>query len=256
MYIIVFNNNKNFQYYRLVDQIVADTSGAFRERAPGRRIWTTLCQLTAVMTQLFSVHPDNPQIRLIRQAADVVRAGGIIVYPTDSCYALGCRLGDKAAMERIRAIRRLDEKHRFALVCRDLSELALYAVVDNRQFRALKGATPGSYTFILKATREVPKRLRHPAGKTIGLRVPDHKVVRLLLDELGEPLVSTTLLLPGDDVPLNDAEEIRDRLGRQVELILESGSCGITPTTVVDLSGSAPVVVRRGRGGLQPFGVH
>ena len=208
------------------------------------------------MTQLFNVHPDNPQLRLIRQAAETVRAGGVIVYPTDSCYALGCRLGDKGAMERIRSIRRLDETHRFALVCRDLAELALYAIVDNWQFRTLKSATPGSYTFVLKATREVPKRLRHPARKTIGLRVPDHKVVRVLLEELGEPLVSSTLLLPGDDIPLNDAQEIRDRLASRVELILDSGSCGITPTTVIDLSGPAPIVLRRGRGSLQPFGLN
>jgi len=207
------------------------------------------------MTQLFNVHPDNPQLRLIRQAAETVRAGGVIVYPTDSCYALGCRLGDKGAMERIRSIRRLDETHRFALVCRDLAELALYAIVDNWQFRTLKSATPGSYTFVLRATREVPKRLRHPARKTIGLRVPDHKVVRVLLEELGEPLVSSTLLLPGDDIPLNDAHEIRERLAGRVDLILDSGSCGITPTTVIDLSGPVPIVVRRGRGSLQPFGL-
>jgi len=208
------------------------------------------------MTQLFNVHPDNPPLRLIRQAAETVRAGGVIVYPTDSCYALGCRLGDKGAMERIRSIRRLDETHRFTLVCRDLSELALYAIVDNWQFRTLKSATPGSYTFVLRATREVPKRLRHPARKTIGLRVPDHKVVRVLLEELGEPLVSSTLLLPGDDIPLNDAHEIRERLASRVDLVLDSGSCGITPTTVIDLSGPAPIVVRRGRGSLQPFGLN
>lgn len=208
------------------------------------------------MAQFFSIHPDNPQPRLIRQAVEIVRAGGLIVYPTDSCYALGCRMGEKAAMERIRSIRRLDEKHRFAIVCRDLAELSLYAIVDNSQFRALKAATPGSYTFVLKATREVPKRLRHPAGKTIGLRVPDHKVVQALLSDLGEPLVSSTLVLPGDDIPLNDAQEIRDRLERQVDLILDGGPCGITPTTVIDLSGPETVVVRRGRGSLQPFGLH
>jgi tRNA threonylcarbamoyl adenosine modification protein (Sua5/YciO/YrdC/YwlC family) len=207
------------------------------------------------VAQFFSIHPDNPQPRLLRRAADIVRSGGVIVYPTDSCYALGCRLGDKVAMERIRSIRRLDERHHFALVCRDLAELALYAVVDNRQYRMLKAATPGSYTLILKATREVPKRLRHPSRKTIGLRLPEHKVVRALLAELGEPLLSSTLLLPGDELPLNDGREIRDRLEHQVDLILECGSCGITPTTVVDLTGPAPVVTRRGRGGLQPFGL-
>jgi len=207
------------------------------------------------VAQFFSIHPDNPQPRLLRRAADIVRSGGVIVYPTDSCYALGCRLGEKAAMERIRSIRRLDERHHFALVCRDLAELALYALVDNQQFRMLKAATPGSYTLILKATREVPKRLRHPSRKTIGLRLPDHKVARALLAELGEPLLSSTLLLPGDELPLNDGQEIRARLEHQVDLILECGSCGITPTTVVDLTGPAPVVTRQGRGGLQPFGL-
>ncbi len=207
------------------------------------------------MAQYFSIHPDNPQQRLLRRAVGIMRSGGVIVYPTDSCYALGCQLGDKVAMERIRSIRRLDEGHHFALVCRDLAELALYAVVDNRQFRMLKAATPGSYTFILKATREVPKRLRHPSRKSIGLRLPDHKVVRALLAELGEPLLSSTLLLPGDELPLNDGQEMRDRLERDVDLILDCGSCGITPTTVVDLTGPAPIVTRRGRGSLQPFGL-
>jgi tRNA threonylcarbamoyl adenosine modification protein (Sua5/YciO/YrdC/YwlC family) len=207
------------------------------------------------VAQFFSIHPENPQPRLLRRAVEIVRSGGVIVYPTDSCYALGCQLGDKAAMERIRAIRQLDERHHFALVCRDLAELAVYAMVDNRQFRTLKAATPGSYTFILKATREVPKRLRHPSRRTIGLRLPDHKVVRALLAELGEPLLSSTLLLPDDELPLNDGQEIRDRLERQVDLILDCGSCGITPTTVVDLTGVAPVVTRQGRGSLQPFGI-
>ena len=207
------------------------------------------------MAQFFRIHPENPQVRLIRRAVEIVRAGGVIVYPTDSCYALGCRLGEKQAMEQIRSIRQLDDKHRFAMVCRDLTELAHYALVDNRQYRTLKAATPGRYTFILKATREVPKRLRHPAGKTIGLRLPDHKVARALLSELGEPLLSSTLLLPGDELPLNDPDEIRDRLEHQVDLILDCGSCGIVPTTVLDLTGPAPVVVRRGRGSLQPFGL-
>ncbi|MGW8183211.1 MAG: L-threonylcarbamoyladenylate synthase [Burkholderiales bacterium] len=207
------------------------------------------------MAQFFSIHPDDPQPRLLRRAADIVRAGGVIVYPTDSCYALGCRPGEVEAMERIRSIRQIDARHPFALVCRDLAELALYAVVDNQQFRMLKAATPGSYTVILKATREVPKRLRHPRRRTIGLRVPDHKVARALLGELGEPLLSSTLLLPGDELPLNDGEEIRERLERRVDLILECGSCGIVPTTVIDLTGPAPVVTRQGRGGLQPFGL-
>ena len=207
------------------------------------------------MAQFFSIHPDDPQPRLLRRTADIVRAGGVIVYPTDSCYALGCRLGEVEAMERIRSIRQLDERHPFALVCRDLAELALYAAVDNHQFRMLKAATPGSYTVILKAARGVPKRLRHPRRRTIGLRVPDHKVARALLGELGEPLLSSTLLLPGDELPLNDGQEIRERLERRVDLILECGSCGIVPTTVVDLTGPVPVVTREGRGGLQPFGL-
>ena len=207
------------------------------------------------MAQLFSVHPENPQPRLIRQAADIVRAGGIIVYPTDSCYALGCHIGDKSAMERMRAIRGVDERHHFALVCRDLAEIAQYAVVDNRRFRLLKATTPGSYTFILKATREVPKRLLHPRRRTIGLRVPEHNVARALLAELREPLLSSTLILPGDDAPLNDAQEIQERLEHDVDLVLESGSCGIVPTTVVDLTGDAAVITRVGKGSIAPFGV-
>jgi tRNA threonylcarbamoyl adenosine modification protein (Sua5/YciO/YrdC/YwlC family) len=207
------------------------------------------------VAQFFSVHPDNPQLRLIRRTVEIVRAGGVIVYPTDSCYALGCRLGDKAAMERLRAIRQVGERHHFALVCRDLAELGVYARVDNRQFRLLKRATPGSYTFILQATREVPKRLLHPSRRTIGLRVPDHRVVQALLAELGEPLLSSTLLLPGDELPLNDAREIRDRLEHDVDLVLDSGSCGVTPTTVVDLTGESPVILRQGKGSPQPFGL-
>jgi tRNA threonylcarbamoyl adenosine modification protein (Sua5/YciO/YrdC/YwlC family) len=206
------------------------------------------------MAQLFSIHPDHPQPRLIRRAADIVRAGGVIVYPTDSCYALGCHLGDKAAMERMRAIRQVDARHHFALICRDLAEIAAYARVDNRQFRLLKATTPGSYTFILRATREVPKRLQHPSRRTIGLRIPDHGVVRALLTELGEPLLSTTLLLPGDDAPLNEVEIIRARLEHRVDLILDGGSCGIEPTTVVDLTGDAPVVTRAGKGSVASLG--
>lgn len=206
------------------------------------------------MAQFFSVHPDNPQPRLIRRAVGIVRAGGIIVYPTDSCYALGCQIGDKAAMERIRAIRQVDARHHFALVCRDLAEIGTYARFDNPQFRLLKSATPGSYTFILKAARELPKRMLHPRRRTIGLRVPDHPVVRALLDELGEPLLSSTLMLPGDNRPLNDAREIRDCMEHRVDLILDSGSCGITPTTVVDLTGEVPVITREGKGSIAPFG--
>jgi tRNA threonylcarbamoyl adenosine modification protein (Sua5/YciO/YrdC/YwlC family) len=207
------------------------------------------------LSQYFSIHPVNPQPRLIKRAAEIIRSGGIIVYPTDSCYALGCHIGDKAAMERIRGIRGVDERHHFALVCRDLSELANYARVDNQQFRLLKATTPGSYVFILAATRELPKRLQHPKRRTIGLRIPDHPVVAALLTELGEPILSSTLLLPGDELPHTDAQEIREQLEHQVDLILDGGSCGIEPTTVVDLTGAAPVVTRKGKGDLAPFGL-
>jgi tRNA threonylcarbamoyl adenosine modification protein (Sua5/YciO/YrdC/YwlC family) len=205
------------------------------------------------LAQLFSVHPENPQPRLMRQAADMVRAGSIIVYPTDSCYALGCHIGDKAAMERMRAIRKVDARHHFALVCRDLAEIAQYARIDNSQFRLIKATTPGSYTFILQATREVPKRLLHPSRRTIGLRIPDHKVAQALLAALGEPLLSSTLLLPGDEAPLNDVDDIRARLERQVDLVIDAGSCGIVPTTVVDLTGVSPVITRVGKGSTAPF---
>jgi len=207
------------------------------------------------VAQFFTIHPDNPQQRLIKQAVEIIRGGGVIVYPTDSCYALGCHLGDKAAVERMRAIRRVDARHHFTLVCRDLSEIATYARVDNRRFRLLKNTTPGSYTFILRATREVPKRLQHPSRRTIGLRVPDHRVVHALLEALGEPLLSTTLLLPGDEVPLNEVYEIRERLEHQVDLILDGGPCGIVPTTVVNLTGEVPAITRVGRGSVMPFDI-
>lgn len=207
------------------------------------------------MAQFFTVHPENPQPRLIRQAAEIVRQGGVIAYPTDSCYALGCHLGDKDAMTRIRAIRGVDERHHFTLVCRDLAEIAKYAKVDNWAYRLLKANTPGSYTFILQATREVPRRLQHPKRATIGLRVPDHPVVHALLEEMGEPLLSSTLALPGDELPLNDAEEIRERLERQVDLILDAGPCGVDATTVIDLTQDAAVLIRKGKGALQPFGL-
>ena len=206
------------------------------------------------MAQYFVIHPVNPQPRLIRQAAEIVRAGGVIVYPTDSCYALGCHIGDKAAMERMRVIRQVDERHHFSLVCRDLSEIATYAKVDNRQYRLLKAATPGCYAFILEATREVPRRLQHPSRRTIGLRVPDHPVVHALLAELNEPLLSSTMIMPGEDVPLNDPHEIRERLDHHVDLILDAGSCGVEPTTVVNLTGPEPVIVRAGKGDTLPFG--
>jgi tRNA threonylcarbamoyl adenosine modification protein (Sua5/YciO/YrdC/YwlC family) len=183
-----------------------------------------------------------------------VRGGGVIAYPTDSCYALGCHIGDKIASGRIRAIREVDERHHLTLVCRDLAEIATYARVDNVRFRLLKAATPGSYTFILEATREVPKRLLHPSRRTIGLRIPDHRVARALLAELSEPLLSSTLALRGDEVPLNDADEIAERLAGRIDLVLDAGSCGIVPTTVVDLTGDAPVITRVGKGSLDVFG--
>ena len=207
------------------------------------------------MAQFFSIHPDNPQLRLIRQAAEIVRAGGVIVYPTDSCYALGCHLGDKDAMTRIRAIRQVDERHHFTLVCRDLAEISHYAKVNNSQYRLLKASTPGSYTFIFEATREVPRRLQHPKRNTIGLRIPAHPVVQALLAELNEPLLSSTLMLPGDEFPLNDTEEIRDRLEHQVELVLDGGPCGLEMTTVIDLTGDVPELTRQGKGSLAPFGI-
>ena len=206
------------------------------------------------MAQLFTIHPENPQPRLIRHAAEIVRGGGVIVYPTDSCCALGCRIGDKAAMERIRAIREVDERHHLTLVCRDLAEIGQYAKIDNAQFRMLKASTPGSYTFILQATREVPKRLLHPSRRTIGLRVPDHKVAQALPAELGEPLLSSTLILPGDDLPLNEPDEIRERLEHRIDLVIDAGPCGIEPTTVVDLTGDSPVITRVGKGSTAPFG--
>ncbi|HEX2667279.1 MAG TPA: L-threonylcarbamoyladenylate synthase [Gammaproteobacteria bacterium] len=206
------------------------------------------------MSQYFSLHPVNPQLRLIRRAVEILRAGGVVVYPTDSCYALGCHLGDKDAMERIRRIRQADKDHNFTLVCRDLSEIATYAKVDNPTFRLLKAYTPGPYTFILEATREVPRRLQHPKRKTIGIRVPDHPVPRALLEELGEPVMSSTLIMPGEDMPLTDPEEMRARLEHQVDLILDAGPCGSDATTVVDLSGETPRVLRAGRGDPAPFG--
>lgn len=205
------------------------------------------------MAQYFSIHPTHPQPRLIRQAAEIIRHGGVIVYPTDSCYALGCHIGDKEAMERIRRIRQITDKHNFTLVCRDLSQLALYAKVDNITYRLLKANTPGPYTFILPATREVPRRLQHPKRRTIGLRVPDHVVAQALLAELGEPLMSATLMLPGHETPLSDPEEIRAQLEHDVDLVIDGGNCGIEPTTVIDLEGGPPRLVRTGKGDITPF---
>ncbi|MBK8063196.1 MAG: threonylcarbamoyl-AMP synthase [Betaproteobacteria bacterium] len=207
------------------------------------------------MAQFFSLHPTHPQARLVRQAADIVRKGGLIAYPTDSCYALGCHIGDRDAMERLRRVRGVDDKHHLTLMCRDLSEISGYALVDNVQYRLLKLATPGSYTFILRATKEVPRRLMHPRRKTIGVRVPDHPATHALLAELGEPMLSTTLQLPGDETPLSDAEQIRERLEHELDLIVEAGPCGSEPTTVIDLSGDSAQVLRQGRGPLDALGL-
>jgi len=207
------------------------------------------------MSQYFQVHPVNPQPRLIKQAAQIIHGGGIVALPTDSCYALVCHLDDKAAVERLRRIRGIDEKHHLTLLCRDLSELAVYARVDNRQFRLLKNATPGPFTFILEATRCVPRRLSHPSRKTIGLRVPENCIVDMLLAELDQPLLGTTLTLPGDDEPLNDPEAIRDRIGKQIDLIIDGGACSFEMTTVVDLSGDETALVRQGRGDAALLGL-
>lgn len=207
------------------------------------------------MAQYFAVHPTHPQLRLVRKAADIVRRGGLIAYPTDSCYALGCHLGDAKALERLRRVRGIDERHHLTLVCRDLSEIATYAIVDNVQYRLLKSATPGSYTFILRATREVPRRLMHPKRKTIGVRVPAHAVAQALLAELNEPMLSATLILPGDASPPSELSDVRARLERDLDLMLDSGPCGIQPTTVIDLSADEPVVLRKGRGQLELLGV-
>jgi tRNA threonylcarbamoyl adenosine modification protein (Sua5/YciO/YrdC/YwlC family) len=207
------------------------------------------------MSQFFIIHTDNPQPRLIKQAADLVRKGSVIVYPTDSGYALGCQLGDKDAVLRIRKIRNVDDKHHMTLVCRDLSEIAHYARVDNVQFRLMKSNTPGSYTFILDATKEVPKRLQHPKRSTIGLRIPDHPVALALLEELGEPLLSSSLILPGEEITMHDAEEIREHLSNLVDLVIDGGPVGLEPTTVIDLTGDTPVLVRRGKGEVRPFSI-
>lgn len=205
------------------------------------------------MSQFFQIHPHNPQPRLIRQAVAIIRAGGVIAYPTDSSYALGCQLGDRSAMERIQRIRRTDKYHNFTLVCRDLAEIAIYARVDNSQYRLLKAATPGPFTFILRATREVPRRLQNPKRKTIGIRVPDNPIVRALLEELGEPMMSSTLILPGEDRPLNDPEAIRERLEQQLDLIIDGGPCSHQPTTVLDLVDDTSRLVRQGKGDASPF---
>ena len=200
------------------------------------------------MCQYFVLHPVNPQQRLIREAVRIISDGGLIVYPTDSCYALGCSIGNKTAMERIRRIRKLDAKHNFTLVCRDLSEISTYALVDNAAYRLLKVCTPGPYTFVLKATHEVPRRLQTPKKKTIGLRVPENIITQALLQELGQPLMSSTLIMPGEELPLTDTHEMRERLEQDIELVIDGGYCGIEPTTVVDLVGEIPEVTRQGKG--------
>lgn len=207
------------------------------------------------MAQSFSIHPDNPQQRLIRQAAQILRDGGVIAYPTDSCYALGCHIGDKAAMERIRTIRGIDARHHFALVCRDVAEAAIYARIDDMHFRMLRSGAAGGFAFILQATREVPRRLLHEKRKTIGIRLPGQPVVRALLAELGEPLLSSSLILPGEDQPMTDTDEIRSRLEHSVDLVIESGGGGIVPSTVVDLTGPVPVITREGVGNPELLGV-
>ncbi len=200
------------------------------------------------MSQYFQIHPENPQLRLVRQAVQIVGAGGLVALPTDSSYALVCHLDDKAAVERMRQIRGVDDRHHLTLLCRDLSEIANYAKVDNRQYRLLKAATPGPYTFILEASKEVPRRLSHPSRKTIGLRVPENIIAQALLEELGQALIGTTLILPGSDDPLNDAADIRSQLEKHIELVIDGGSCSLLPTMVVDLTGDAPMVLRQGRG--------
>lgn len=205
------------------------------------------------MAKYFDVHPDNPQPRVIRQVADIVRADGLIVYPTDSCFALGCQLGNQGGIEGIKSIRQLDQHHHFTLVCQNFAQLGQLVFVDNRVFRAIKAATPGSYTFILPATKEVPRRLLHPKKKTVGVRIPDHVVAQALLAELGEPLVSSTLLLPDEDEPLTDGWEIKERLDDAVDAVLDAGTCGTDPTTVIDFSEGEPVITRYGAGDPSPF---
>lgn len=207
------------------------------------------------MSQYFEVHPDNPQPRLLKQAAQILHAGGIVAIPTDSSYALVCHLDDKAAAEALRRIRQVDDRHHLTLLCRDLSELARFARVDNRQYRLLKLATPGPFTFILEATKEVPRRLSHPSRRTIGLRVPDHRVTQELLALFGQPLLATTLIAPGDTEPMNDPQEIRERFQKLLHAVVDAGACPMQPTTVIDLSGDVPVLVREGRGDAASLGL-
>lgn len=207
------------------------------------------------MTQVFAIHPVNPQIRLIRRAADAIRSGAVVAYPTDTSYALGCRIGDKDAADRIRAIRALSPEHHLTLVCASIAQVAQYARMDDARFRTIKRAGSGDYVFILTASREVPRRLQHPRRRTIGVRLTTHPVALALLAELGEPLLSSTLKLPGDDYPLHDPDEIRSRLAGRIDLILDAGPCGMEPSTVVDLTGDMPVVVRKGKGPISRLGL-
>jgi tRNA threonylcarbamoyl adenosine modification protein (Sua5/YciO/YrdC/YwlC family) len=207
------------------------------------------------MSQYFRLHPDNPQPRLIKQAAQIIEGGGVVALPTDSSYALACQLDNKDAVDRVRRIRGLDERQLLSLLVRDLSELANFALVDNRQYRLIKSVTPGPYVFVLQATKEVPRRLSHPSRKTIGLRVPDHAITLAILEELGEPLLGSTLILPGERQPLNVPEEIREKLEKQLDLVIDGGACPCEPSTVIDLTGEEPVLVRPGRGSLAPFGL-
>ena len=206
------------------------------------------------MSQFFSIHPEHPQPRLIKQAADIIRNGGLVALPTDSAYAMVGHIGDAALLDRIRSIRSVDERHHFTLMCRDLSEIATYARVDNAQYRLLKATTPGSYTFILEGTRELPRRVLHPKRKTIGLRIPDHVLVQALLAELDQPLLTSTLILPGDTAPLADAQAIRERLEKRLDLVIDAGPCGSEMTTMINLSSGAPELMRAGKGALAPFG--
>jgi tRNA threonylcarbamoyl adenosine modification protein (Sua5/YciO/YrdC/YwlC family) len=206
-----------------------------------------------IVSQFYQIHPDNPQARLIRHAVEIIRDGGVVVYPTDSAYALGCHIGDKNALDKIRRIRKLDASHNFTLVCSDLSEIASYAKVNNKAYRLLKHCTPGPYTFILKATSEVPRRLMHPKRKTVGLRVPENNIAAALLADLGEPLMSVTLIMPGDEYPLTDPYDIRETLEHEVDLVIDGGYCGMEATTVVDLADDTPVVLRVGKGDIAPF---
>jgi tRNA threonylcarbamoyl adenosine modification protein (Sua5/YciO/YrdC/YwlC family) len=207
------------------------------------------------MSQFFQIHPDNPQVRLIKRAAELIREGAVVIYPTDSAYALGCHLGDRKALDRIMQLRAVDKHHNFTLMCRDLSELGTYAKVDNSTFRLLKANTPGAYTFVLPGTSEVPKRLLHEKRKSIGLRIPDNRIALAILEELNEPLLTSTLILAGETEPLNDPYDIRDRLEHQVDLIIDGGYCGLEPTTVVDLRDGAPVILREGAGSVAALGL-